>query len=404
MKVLLLTLCLSLFGQSTSTTTLHIIDLKKRHKPHAENYPVPKYDQIDWKNCTTLPDSVEKPIRTRHGTVYYIDERIAVYKKQPYKAFRLPEGFVALGAAHKNGDCVSFMPHQRAVMVKESEFLYEEHPLEGVSDKVKFYFYKDTTENEKKRYIALLQDAFKRVQAVFPKVDRLGERSFTILVQHEMLGLMNTPSTRLFTAGSRGLLVVERSWFTQRNYELVLHRAAHFFNRYNNLVDTQTYTSNEEEVPRVAFEEMVASWAEIYYMPDVNQRYKRVLHYYYPSHLEFIKRNSRQKFETSHKPYKGLLNIDYNYSLYTHYLLGPLLLVGLESLYLEHNSDYNVEQLLREVHHREHKGFLAAIENTLPPKAVKEFKGWIYGDAIPLERLEAALEYYDKIHDQVGAF
>lgn len=359
-----------------------------------ERKPIPAIEQVDWDSCMK-PEIDKVPEISKHGVKTFKSRNFMMFNQNPDKAYKIPKGFEPIGYNHKKDDCVSFSPSQQGVFVSTSSFTIRKVEIPHLShDNVFFVWPSYVQEADQQGYIDMVKYSFEKVGSLFPRAE-VKQDKYWFFVTAFMMGNGSNKNKRAFAFEGPSMTTIEHNWENIRMKELSLHRTAHYFNRYNSVA---TNPSTSPLFPRTSFEEAVASWVETVFMPDKMARHSRVFSVLYPTYREkVLKSGTELRFRMRLNRTKSLLAVDHEYERFVHYMYGPVLMLGLESLLQKSGSEYNLTDLLTEFHKADESDFMAVIRRELTEEHNKTFDGWLYGKLIPKDDLLNALSLYDEL-------
>ena len=81
---------------------------------------------------------------------------------------------------------------------------------------------------------------------------------------------------------------------------------------------------------------------------------------------------------------------------YNHYILAPLVMLGIEGMLQTKNMDTDLPELLANIHKGEAEGLFGVLKKLLSPAEYERVKRWIAGqETIDLDLIEKAVQYYN---------
>jgi len=299
----------------------------------------------------------------------------------------VPRGWEPIGSVRHNATWAIFAPETTGVMVRSSAFAETALTFEHSSFEVTLrYPVEATTPQLLAEYEAMVRNAFERTGALFDDHPRLIPRPHTVLVtasipasEAEAASIYPDPGINV------SFLILKPSHV--RSEELLVHAVAHLYNRHEK--DFMRYQDIQGLMPPSDWQELEASWMETAFRTSHEGRLARI-EYLYNVHQAVRTRDfsliqeppfdDRAAFDQM----KGLFVIgdDASYldTQYAHYVLGPLLMIGVEGLLLQNEAGANVETLLYLMHTEDIEDFLGALSTLLPSEEIDRIIRWLNGE------------------------
>jgi len=223
----------------------------------------------------------------------------------------------------------------------------------------------------------MVRNAFERTGALFNDTSRT-PRPHTVLVTAG-LGYTETEEGGVYPDPGKDVSYLILPPEDARAEELFIHAVAHLYNRFQ---DTGlAYQAAQTPIPSGDWQELEASWTETAFRTSDEGRRSRFEYLY----REHVAHTNRVGIITS--PDTSDEDVQY-----AHYILAPLVMIGIDGLLPESAS---VENLLSNLHANPTVVFMEELQDHLSDAEITNVKSWVGGNAkIPREILLAGLSRY----------
>ncbi len=262
---------------------------------------------------------------------------------------------------------------------------------------------RDTPER-RAEYERMVRNAFERVGALF--ADEHGTpRTYTVIVTAGLSGAGGEAGS-IYPAPSADVGYIFLPPSHTRSEELFIHGVVHLYNEYR--PDAGVYAEAQAPFLPDDWKEMEAAWAELAFESSDQMRAARreyLVNVHEAVVTKDFSRITAPPFSeaTAFAKMRGKLPVPTNASYddldtqYGHYVLGPLILAGVDGLLLKQKTSESVETLLTKVHTGALVSFYGALRTELPESDISMLKSWIDGSAaIPEALIKAGVARYDR--------
>ena len=250
---------------------------------------------------------------------------------------------------------------------------------------------------------AMVRNAFEHIGALYG--DRGGTpHVHTILVTAGLSGA-DTEAQSIYPDPNKRVSYIILPPAHPRSEELFLHAVMHLYNEYDPRIP---YAAAQAPFTDADFREMEAAWGELAFESSDRNRLARgeyLLNVHEAVVTKDFSRISAPPF-TDAEAFARMLGklpvpADASYddldTQYGHYVLGPLILVGIDGMLKAHGTSESVETLLTKVHTGALVSFYGALRTELPDSDIQTLKSWIDGGAaIPEDLVRAGIARYDR--------
>lgn len=348
--------------------------------------------------CETLAAPVPTP--GSHGYRTWYSSRLV---SAPHAGGRIciPEGWSAAGAAQSGDGWAAYAPGATAVMIRDDSFETRVLGFSRSSYVVELRFPRKTPPETLAAYERIVRNAFERVGSLFNDSADAPARPHAVVVTAG-LGLRMDEDGSVYPDPGPSVSYLILSPDDPRAEELFIHAIAHLYNRFGGA--RLAYQEYQSPLPAGDFEELEASWTETAFRAGAAERRERVellaaIHEavmrgraYPPSPLfgdaatvAAMRRRVAADPEGSYAEHQ-----------YGHYVLAPLVMVGIDGLLAERGAAVTVEELLTRLHAGEYGRFFGELQAHLPAEDAARVLRWVAGEeAIPRETILAGLSAYD---------
>lgn len=345
-------------------------------------------------SCPQPPEYAAK--LNKHGNGHWRDDRLIVFSHDG-ESWSLPEGWEPVGAERVRAACASFPRGQAAVMVRRDRFQFRPITLSPLGMRAVRVAPLEMDPAHLTTVDAMIVSTFEAVARLYPLGLRPKERTdHSVLVTVNLAGDGIEPETRLYPSTGPNLSVIFYNLYDPRGRELFIHTTTHLFNRHR---ARRAAEPDEKLLPRVDYQELVASWAELALIDDERRQVR----------FEFLLQNYRAVVDgdAATTPTNTLLAplstwegpiglvqdepLTFELVEFRHYVLGPLLMLAVDGLLERSGTTPRLWELLREVHAGKHRGLLAALAKHLSPQDVGTVRDWISGVPVPENLARAGL-------------
>lgn len=332
-----------------------------------------------------------------HGMRVWNGENIQSFTHRAERVC-VPSGFEALGETRSGFGWTSFPAGNTGVLIKTSAFNTETFSPEKSRYRITMRFPSTTPAEEVRAYRAQLEHAASRVAELFGDRGALFRKAHTVLITTHA----EEPSDlRVYPDPRADLTVMVYEPVHPRSEELLIHAFVHLYNRHDPL--NTRYLDEQSPIPGSDFEELEAAWAEIAFRSSAAGRRERI-EYLYTVHravrennfslIEYPPFNDRAQFEALVPSVIVHADASFLSLQYGHYVLGPLVMVGIDGLLQERGAP-DLSTLLVRAHTTGDTNIVETVRLELGEKSFSMVLDWMTGAAtIPRDVLEAALSSY----------
>lgn len=347
------------------------------------------------------PISVEETEMGSQGFRVWSGPTLVSFEHQD-KKICIPSGFEAVGAESSGSGWARFENDVTGVVILTEAFAEKNITFELSSYVVRLLYPKHMAEPELELYEATVRNSFEKMGSLYNDSINNKRRTHTILVT---VGVERTDNakTPIYPDPRENLSIFVRSPTSLRGEELLIHAVAHLYNRQR--TDTMAYQLYQSPIPPSDFQELEASWSEIAFRSSPQGRAARVA-YLHNVHTAVQTKNfalitsgpfirDKSEFENIERTVIVPEDASFLSAQYGHYILGPLVMVAIDGLLSEKNSDATVEKILLLVH-TTNTSFLERLSEHLSPKEISDILSWMLeGKTVPSELIETGAKVYD---------
>jgi hypothetical protein len=358
-------------------------------------------------SCHTLEP--RPPVMSSHGfRVWYGDSFIT--EEHRGERICVPEDWRAIGTVREGDGWVQFKDGGSAILARTDLFTEDQVVLSDLDFPLVILSPHTMSPQEYTPYKETILAAFSDIARLYPRPSRT--KPHTILITVGVGGAAQTFEDTLYPDPSSEVSMFVRDRTHKRSTELFIHAIAHLFNRYAE--DDRQYLNVQSPFPPSDFEEMEAAWSEVAFLRKNAERRRRVSELYaihqsiaigtstgariYP--FDDSVRVSELRVYSPIVP-EGSSYIDYQYG---HYVLAPLIMIGIEGMLHERGASTTVQSLLSEIHHDPTKNFLTELRDFLSDADLSSVTSWINdGVLVPETYLTRGLSFYEQYTDSVSS-
>jgi len=327
---------------------------------------------------TCTPPSYHEAERGSHGFRIWSGATLQSFKHAGGRIC-VAEGWEPIGHLRSGPGWATFPAGATGVLIRSDAF--------ASSEVIRVPSYEVTLRYPKKledvsKYERIVRNAFERTDALFPDSKT---QAHTVLVTTG-LPLTDDEDASIYPDPNEQVSYFILKPNYHRAEELMIHAVMHLYNRYG--ADAPRL-SRDALISPEDFTEYEASWAELAFATNTAGRDARTLHlhtlhegivtrdiektrgsfFYDASVFEMLNRSGTTSSESS-----------YFDAQYAHYVLAPLIMVGIDTL-LERQTETTVEELLHRVHEDTSLNFFDEVFKLLPNEEDR-IRGWIAGTGV----------------------
>ena len=337
-----------------------------------------------------------------HGWRVWTNESLISFD-QNGEPYCIPEGFEPVGELEKTATSAVFPDGASGVFIHSSDFASMDIELTDMPFKVRVLYLQSMQKEQIDEYVTIIERAFHDINDVYPKTKVEALIPHAVLITVGVAGDGKDFETSVYPNPSERMSIVVRNLEHKRVEELYIHAIAHLYNRYRTAF--LAYEALQAPVPAEDWQEMEASWTEVAFRSSSDGRIRR-LSELYDVH-EAVSKNAfsesliypfsiREIFENITKK-TVILGTDstYNNYQYGHYVLAPLVMVGIEGM-LRAKGHTDIQTLIKEVHRGEGTSFFVLLKSELSDSELDEIQKWIQGEKmIPRELIFSGAKQYE---------
>jgi hypothetical protein len=319
----------------------------------------------------------------------------------------VPTGWRAIGAITEGSGWAEFKEGGSAILA-HTDLLNEDRViLEGLSFPLSILSPRTMAAEDYAHYKETIIAAFTQVAQLYPTPHRTVPH--TVLITVGLGGKAQIFEDTLYPDPSSEVSMLVRDRTHKRSTELFIHAVAHLFNRY--MSDGRSYLMAQSPFPASDFEEMEAAWSEIAFLQNDAARRRR-LDELYAIHRSVVTGTTsvalmypfddalRVSGLSVHTPIvpEGSNYIDYQYA---HYVLAPLIMVGIDGMLSVRSTGSTVEELLYSLHSDPTKNFFLELRRLLGDADIETIMSWVDGTALVSEiYLKAGVSLYEQFTEK----
>lgn len=341
---------------------------------------------VQWNRaCTTVTPTDSE--MSSHGWGVWFGESLQSFVHEG-KRICVPEGWASVGEIRRGPTWAMFPVGQSAVLVRPEAFGTVDLTFENSAYRVRVMYPIEMTEEMLAPYLATITHAFERVGAFYP--DATEPYEHTVLISVGLAGEAMDFESTLYPEPGPTLSTLARAFEHKRSEELFTHAVAHLYNRQR--TDLIAYEHVQEPIPAEDFQELEASWIELYVRSDADARMRRLNELYaihqavfmdaympnllYPfSEVELFDEVTRQNV---------VLPAESSYSdfQYGHYILAPLSIIAIDGLLLERGAPVDMADIFTTVHMNGDTHLLNEVARYLTPEDMEQIRRWMSGEEL----------------------
>jgi hypothetical protein len=315
----------------------------------------------------------------------------------------IPSGWIPLGDASHGTDWAKYENGKTGVVIHPEDFGKETLAFEHSAYEVTLWYPKTAPRIDVELYAAAVRNAFEQTGLLFGDSKDNKKIPHAVLVTSGMPGLPE--GVYVYPDPRANLTIYTRSADDIRGEELLTHAVMHVYNRER--PDLDAYENNQAPLSAEDFQEMEAAWSETAFRISGPARAER-LQYLYSVHeavfardfskIKFEPFNNRAAWDAMQKPSVAMpKNASYLDIQYGHYVLAPLVMVGIEGLLQEYEKGTDMKQVLYAIHKDPSKNLLEELGKMLPSDEVTHVRAWMSGDElIPKKLIDRGGAYYGR--------
>lgn len=349
--------------------------------------------------CKSI-DTIEET-RGTHGFRYWSSDAL---KSFPAGSNRIciPHGWMSVGARDENHGSALF-DGGSGVLIRTGAFASTTLTFNKSSYVVTLLEPVGDSTERRKEIEAMVRNAFEHIGALYGDTDGT-PRVHTVLVTAGLSGV-GTEAQSIYPDPNKRVSYIILPPAHPRSEELFLHAVMHLYNEYDPRIP---YAAAQAPFTDADFREMEAAWGELAFESSDRNRLARseyLLNVHEAVVTKDFSRISAPPFTDAEAfaRMRGKLPVpaDATYddldTQYGHYILGPLILVGIDGMLKAHGTSESVETLLTKVHTGALVSFYGALRTELPDSDIQTLKSWIDGSAtIPEDLIRAGIARYDR--------
>jgi len=356
------------------------------------------YWGIKKPGCMTI-GSQENKIGS-HGLIYWIGPTFKSFVHSDFPVC-IPGGWKSMGEIAEGNGWAKFAKDKAGVMIKKDGFYTTKIRSRKGSNEITVYYPVETPRVNIEKYVDIVQDAFDRVENIYPKTEV--SREIEVLVTAGLAGNTIDPTTRIYPDPNENLLFIVYAPQQYRADELVIHAVMHTYNRFR--TEMTGYLEYQSPFGASEWSELEATWAETAFNGDAVRRLKRI-EYLYNVHnavrtnnyklISMPPFNDKKAFEKINQAVTvktGSQFLDYQYG---HYILAPLSMIAVDGMLYSHKGKEDVESILTKIHGDPSVNFVTEISKVLTNKEVATFMKWVEGkETVPMELVFSTAHRYN---------
>lgn len=314
----------------------------------------------------------------------------------------VPDTFKPLGETSSGIGYATFAKEKTGIFYVPSEFIEQTIELPRSSYDVTLLYPKNISTQELEAYITTTRNAFERIGDLYGDSSTILRKRHTVLVT---TGLPRTDGTNIpiYPDPRDTVTIYVQPPHSSRGEELFIHAISHLYNRYR--PDFDDYLSMQSPIPPEEFQELEATWSEIAFRTSADGRLSR-LRYLYSVHQAVINKDftriqsypfneSREAFETIRGDLIAVHDSSFLSVQYSHYVLAPLIMVGIEGLLKDAQSPDTLKDILTHIH-QSNENMFEVLKKHLSDEDIATIFNWIHGKSgIEEELLFRGISVYD---------
>ena len=344
-------------------------------------------------SCSPVPSIT--PEQGSHGYRTWQNEKLVSFTHTGGRVC-IPYGWEPLGALTSGATWTTFEQNKTGVFIRTDAFASVPIALDALSS-ITLRFPKTTSPLELPTYEKMVTDAFTQVSELFPHTPR----THTVLITAG-LGLSESEADSIYPDPNAQVSYLILKPAHDRSEELFIHALMHLYNHQ----DTgRVYAENQSPIPARDFKELEASWAETAFASSNAARRDRV-DYLYNVHEAVHTRDFSRIIASPFTDEAGFTAITEGLALsknatyldeqYNHYILAPLVMLGIEGLLQKYQAPLSVRELLTQIH-TSNENMFDRLRNHLPDAEFSRIMRWVNGtETVDRSLIELALTVYNR--------
>lgn len=354
---------------------------------------------VQWNRaCTTVTPT--DSVMSSHGWGVWFGDTIQSFNHEG-KRICVPEGWASVGAIRRGPTWALFPNGQSAVLVRPEAFGTFDLTFENSAYRVRAIYPIEMTEEMLAPYLGTVTHAFESVGAFYPNATEPYEH--TVLISVGLAGEAIDFDSTLYPEPGPTLSTLARAFEHKRSEELLTHAVVHLYNRHR--TDLIAYQHVQEPIPAEDFQELEASWIELYVRSDANARMQRLNELYAIHQAVFMDAYMPNLLYPFNEPelfnevtrQNVVLPAESSYSdfQYGHYILAPLSIVAIDGLLLERSAPVDMADIFTTVHMNGDTHLLNEVARYLTAEDMEQIRRWMNGEElIPRALIEKGISTY----------
>jgi len=315
----------------------------------------------------------------------------------------IPYGWKALGAIDQGEGWAIFPDEKTGTIILSSAFNEEKMDFVDSNYKINFIYPKNiNNEEELIKYKDIVKNSFNNIGKLFGDNTNKTINNHTVLITAG-LGETDYEEDSIYPDPNINLTFLILKPDSIRGEELFIHAVMHLYNRQR--VDLTKYQNFQKPISKIDWQEMEASWSETIFRTS-NEGRKIRLDYMYNVHNAVKDKNfSLIKYPPFNDFYKfskmkGKFTVEKDFTFldiqYSHYILGPIVMIATEGLLQKYNTGTNVKDILTKIHTTKMNNFFKELSRVLPKYEIDNIYKWLNGEELaPRDLLDIAINYYN---------
>lgn len=353
------------------------------------------------KEC--LPISTQKQEKGSHGYRIWSGPTLKSFSHNGEKIC-IPYGWKAVGAVESGDGWAVFEDGKTGVIILSSAFTTEIMNFMDSNYKLDFIYPKILEKSETLIYYRnIVNNSFSKIGKLFGDKNNGIIRNHTVLVTSGLGSTDNEEDSIYPDPNSMATFLILKP-NNIRTEEFFIHAVTHLYNRQR--IDLIEYQNFQKPISGADWQELEASWAETSFRTSIEGRERRV-NYIYNVHnavktknFSLINSSPFNDFDQFSKM-KGefFLKKDSTFldTQYSHYILGPIIMIATEGLLQKYNTGTNIEEILTKIHKGEINNFFEELVKILPKNEINHIYRWIDGEElVPRDLIDIAIDYYNR--------
>lgn len=308
----------------------------------------------------------------------------------------VPYGWEPVGALSKGLTWATFADDKTGVLIRRDAFASVPITFDG-SSSITLRFPKTLSPLELPAYEKMVTDAFTHVSELFPHTPR----THTVLITAG-LGPSASEADSIYPDPNAHVTYLILKPTNDRSEELLIHALMHLYNHQDT---DRVYAENQSPIPARDFKELEAAWAETAFASSNAARRDRVA-YLYNVHEAVHTRDFSRIIAPPFTDEAGFAAITEGLALssnatyldeqYNHYILAPLVMLGIEGLLEKYRAPLTLRDVLIHIH-ATNENLFERLHIYLPEQELTRVRDWIDGNKIVDRSLiDLALTVYDR--------